>query len=83
MTHVKSSSKSTPSQANKLQDSLAALFDAIWNVILYAQVWNMMSFQYFFYAFNFNPHLFPFASEQSFLQEKQEHLWLSFHFSRR
>lgn len=62
MTYVKSSPKSTPSQTNELQDSLAALFDAIWNVILYAQVCNLMSFQHFFYACNFNPpHLFPSA----------------------
>lgn len=62
MTYVKSSPKSTPSQANELQDSLAALFDTIWNVILYAQVCNLMSFQHFFYACNFNPPLlFPFA----------------------
>lgn len=70
MTYVKSSPKSTPSQANELQDSLPAVIDAIWNVIPYAQVMIIMSFQYFFYAFNCNPpHLFPFA-RKTVLQEK-------------
>lgn len=70
MTYIKNSPKSTWSQGNELQDSRPAVIDAIWNVIPYAQVMIMMSFQYFFYAFNFNPpHLFPFATK-TILQEK-------------
>ena len=75
MTYVKSSPKSTPSQANELQDSLLALFDAIWNVILYAQVWNT-SFQYFFHAFIFNPpQLFPFAPETILFCSKNKNIF--------